>query len=88
MRKAFLNPVARGSGRYFRQSNGRQRSQQRAKREAVGGGTHGAAFPEALPLAVLFISQVLCESLSLDLPQCSWNVFLVLAQGTMPPPPA
>lgn len=83
MRKAFLNLVARGSGRYFRQSSGRPEPA-----KAMGGGTHGAAFPEALPLADLFISQVLCESLSLDLPQCSWNVFLVLALGTMPPPPA
>ena len=61
----------------------------------------GAAFPAALPLAgwlfhlsgVCLCCEVLCESLhdlSLDLPQCSWNVLLVLALGTMlflPPDP-
>lgn len=53
----------------------------------------------SLPLAawlfhlpgVYLCCEVLCKSLrdlSLDLPQCSWNVLLILAHSTVPLPPA
>lgn len=62
-------------------------------------GLDRAAFPAALPLAawlfhlsgVCLCCEVLCKllrDLSLDLPQCSWNVLLILAHGTMALPSA